>query len=79
MQEATTHSYLSGGGPTVRLEVKDENYVIVNRESEKVQGFGSVEISFKNHIIRVYDDRPWKIHHMNSNQQTIPFQTLTES
>lgn len=68
------------GGRTSQVHLDEhEDYLIVYRKEERPKGFDSVDISFRNHIIRIYDDRPWKIHHMNSDSQTIAFPVLQQS
>ncbi len=67
------------GGKTARVSLEDENYLIVQREEEAPQGFSSIDISFRSHIIRVYDDRPWQVHHMNKGGQTIEFPMVDNS
>lgn len=74
-----TQSYNSGAGRTGKVEVDGEEYLIVTRPEEEKEGFDSIDISFESHTIRIYDDRPWKVHHMNSNNQTIEFPVLQQS
>ena len=79
MRVGTFHASGTGGGFTGRVSLKDEDYLIVKRDEERPQGFRSIDISFSSHTIRIYDDRPWKIHHMDKDSQTIEFPVLEQS
>jgi len=61
-------SYISGGGPTAKVDLKEEDYLIAYREAEG-DDFSSVDIDFRTHIIRIYDNRPWKIMSMDRNSR----------
>lgn len=64
------NSYQSLRGPAAQVELKDEDYLIVYRPREG-GSFSSVDIDFSQHIIRIYDDRPWKVNSIDKNSRHI--------
>jgi hypothetical protein len=57
---AEVSSYLSGGGrPTARVELDDEEYLIIHRKGEEERW--SIDVSFRDRTIEIYRDEPWQV------------------
>lgn len=74
---ADAHSYVSCGGPTLRVDLGDEDYIIlIEGDAPKA----TIDISLRSGIIRIYDSsRKWKVHPMNRNSQTAEIEVVHES
>lgn len=56
-------------GRTGRLTIEDEFNLIVNHKRESNE---SIEVDFRNRLIRIYDDESWTVLPMDGNQQFDP-------
>lgn len=81
-------SYDSMGGRTGRVDIEDETYLITDRNlgttkvtlgGYEVKERETIDIDYRNHIIRIYSDAPWKVHPMNQNSKTVPVEILEKS
>lgn len=71
-------SYDSEAGKTGKVDIESESYLTTDRKL----GAGeheTVDIDYRNHIIRIYSDAPWKVHSMNQNSRTVPVEVLENS
>ena len=62
-------TFNSLAGRTGRLTIEDEFNLIMNH---KLDSNESIEVDFRNRLIRIYDDESWTVLPMDGNQQFDP-------
>ena len=75
--KAEVSSSLTCGGPTARVLLKEEDYLIINKEGQ-LQG-ECIDIDYAHKIIRIYQDEEWSIHPMTRHSQTNSIKVLETS
>ena len=78
---ADAYSYISAGGPTLRVDLNDENYIILIEGAIPPDAVkATIDVSLREGIIRIYDSsRRWKIHAMNRDSRTTEVEILDKS
>ena len=74
---AEVSSHCTMDGSTLQADLGDEDYVILRKKDGKWSR--TVDVSFRNSIIRIYDDKKWRVHPMSRESKTVSIEVVDRS